>query len=395
MHCTERWLYPLASSPSHSSLAFALPSSSSKHVLVSLEKCATDGMKQCCEGDAVNDATTGARNCNNGGAPSQVHQQILASSAGGRGSAAIQGGYGMEHLRPGLRVKFVSNWTLKMKPVNHRRFSLRRSCYGFGRMAEKGPLLLATMGNVPQCIETSSAVADLIVEKAHMAMASSIAAASFLDAPKPQTRSTSKRLAQNVDNEANQAGAQMPVESSSIAAKSGSDAPKCQTQRVSKRLIAHKADNKASQAEANMSFKSSIVAEGISVTKCQTQTASRKLTHKTDAMASQDEEHMALQPSIAAESISDSPECQTKSVSKIVAPKMDSKASQEEVHLPFGSLTAAEKSSNFPKHQIQSISRSQAHKIDTVESLTLPDFTDDIEGCEHETRSPRSLTAEG
>jgi hypothetical protein len=112
-------------------------------------------------------------------------------------------------------------------------------------------------------------------------------------------------------------------------------------------------------------------------------------------MASQDEEHMALQPSIAAESISDSPECQTKSVSKIVAPKMDSKASQEEVHLPFGSLTAAEKSSNFPKHQIQSISRSQAHKIDTVESLTLPDFTDDIEGCEHETRSPRSLTAEG
>lgn len=395
MHCTERWLYPLASSPSHSSLAFALPSSSSKHVLVSLEKCATDGMKQCCEGDAVNDATTGARNCNNGGAPSQVHQQILASSAGGRGSAAIQGGYGMERLRPGLRVKFVSNWTLKMKPVNHRRFSLRRSCYGFGRMAEKGPLLLATMGNVPQCIETSSAIADLIVEKAHMAMASSIAAASFLDAPKPQTRSTSKRLAQNVDNEANQAGAQMPVESSSIAAKSGSDAPKCQTQRVSKRLLAHKADNKASQAEANMSFKSSIVAEGISVTKCQTQTASRKLTHKTDAMASQDEEHMTLQLSIAAESISDSPECQTKSVSKIVAPKMDSNASQEEVHLPFGSLTAAEKSSNFPKHQIQSISRSQARKIDTVESLTLPDFTDDIEGCEHETRSPRSLTAEG
>ncbi|CAK9873830.1 unnamed protein product [Sphagnum jensenii] len=88
-------------------------------------------MKQCCEGDAVNDATTGARNCNNNGeAPSQVHQQILTSSTGGRGSAAIQGGYGMERLRPGLRVKFVSNWTLKMKPVNHRRFSLRRSCYG-------------------------------------------------------------------------------------------------------------------------------------------------------------------------------------------------------------------------------------------------------------------------
>ncbi len=65
----------------------------------------------------------------------------------------------MERLRPGLRVKFVSNWTLKMKPVNHRRFSLRRSCYGFGSMAEKGPLLLATMGNVPQCIETSSIVA--------------------------------------------------------------------------------------------------------------------------------------------------------------------------------------------------------------------------------------------
>jgi hypothetical protein len=144
-----------------------------------------------------------------------------------------------------------------------------------------------------------------------------------------------------------------------------------------------------------MSFKSSIVAESLSVTKCQTQTASRKLTHKTDAMASQDEEHMALQPSIAAESISDSPECQTKSVSKIVAPKMDSKASQEEVHLPFGSLAAAGKSSNFPKHQIQSISRSQARKIDTVESLTLPDFTDDIEGCEHVTRSPRSLTTEG
>lgn len=120
-------------------------------------------MKQCCEGDAVNDATTGARNCNNnGGAPNQVHQQILASSAGGGGSAAIQGGYAMERLRPGLRVKFVSNWTLKMKPVNHRRFSLRRSCYGFGRMAEKGPLLLATMGNVPQCIETSSAVAGTL-----------------------------------------------------------------------------------------------------------------------------------------------------------------------------------------------------------------------------------------
>jgi hypothetical protein len=46
-----------------------------------------------------------------------------------------------------------------MKPVNHRRFSLRSSCYGFGSMAEKGPLLLATMGNVPQCIETSSVVA--------------------------------------------------------------------------------------------------------------------------------------------------------------------------------------------------------------------------------------------
>jgi len=72
-----------------------------------------------------------------------------------------------------------------------------------------------------------------------------------------------------------------------------------------------------------MSFKSSIVAESLSVTKCQTQIASRILTHKTDAMASQDEEHMALQPSIAVESISDSPECQTKSVSKIVAPKMD------------------------------------------------------------------------
>ncbi|CAK9223996.1 unnamed protein product [Sphagnum jensenii] len=127
----------------------------------------------------------------------------------------------------------------------------------------------------------------------------------------------------------------MPVESSSIAAKSGSDAPKCQTRRVSKRLLAHKAVNKASQVEANMSFKSSIVAESLSVTKCQTQTASRKLTHKTDAMASQDEEHMALQPSIAAESISDSPECQTKSVSKIVAPKMDSKASQEEVHRTY------------------------------------------------------------
>jgi hypothetical protein len=99
-------------------------------------------MKQCCEGDAVNDATTGARNCNNnGGAPSQVHQQTLASSAGGRGSAAIQGGYAMER---------------------HKRFSLRRSCYGFGRMAEKGPLLLATMGNVPQCIETSSAVAGAL-----------------------------------------------------------------------------------------------------------------------------------------------------------------------------------------------------------------------------------------
>jgi len=70
-----------------------------------------------------------------------------------------------------------------------------------------------------------------------------------------------------------------------------------------------------------MSFKSSIVAESLSVTKCQTQIASRKLTHKTDTMASQDEKHMALQPSIAAESISDSPECQTKSVSKIVAPK--------------------------------------------------------------------------
>jgi hypothetical protein len=120
-------------------------------------------MKQCSEGDAVNDATTCARNCNNdGGAPSQVHQQILASSAGGRGSAAIQGGYAMERLRPGLRVKFVSNWTLKMKSVNHRRFSLRRSCYGFGRMAEKGPLLLATMGNAPQCIETSSAVAGAL-----------------------------------------------------------------------------------------------------------------------------------------------------------------------------------------------------------------------------------------
>ncbi len=72
-------------------------------------------------------------------------------------------------------------------------------------------------------------LADLIVEKVHIVMASLIAAASFLDASKPQTRSTSKRLAQNVDNDANQAGAQMPVESSSIAAKSGTDAPKCQT----------------------------------------------------------------------------------------------------------------------------------------------------------------------
>jgi hypothetical protein len=59
-------------------------------------------MKQCCEGDAVNDATAGARNCNNNGeAPSQVHQQILASLVRGRGSAVIQGGYGMERLRPG------------------------------------------------------------------------------------------------------------------------------------------------------------------------------------------------------------------------------------------------------------------------------------------------------